>query len=274
MQNKELLMPTSLYEEAQRRLNELVEIEKKKQAEIQSAPNGKIHIVNSKKRVQYYLRTDSSDKSGIYIQKTQMSTLQKYIQKSYDEKIQKTIQKEIRYIKKFLDNSSKLVEKTRNIYSSQPDEVKSYITPIDYSDEDYIKKWLDVDYEKKEIQTSSAVFITDRGEQVRSKSELTIANMLYKYGIPYKYECPIKIKNNIIIHPDFTVLNVKKRKVLYWEHRGMMDDRDYARHTVQRLKDFASAGIIIGDNLIITEETVASPLGTNEIENVIKRLLI
>lgn len=39
--------------------------------------------------------------------------------------------------------------------------------------------------------------ITDKGERVKSKSELTIANALYRSKIPYKYECPIILHNGI-----------------------------------------------------------------------------
>jgi hypothetical protein len=38
---------------------------------------------------------------------------------------------------------------------------------------------------------------------------------------------------------------------------------------VLRLKTLMKNGIILGQNLIITEEAAASPLGTNEIETVI-----
>ena len=90
-------------------------------------------------------------------------------------------------------------------------------------------------------------------------------------GIPYKYECPKALLNGKEIYPDFTVLNVKARKEIYWEHRGMMDDREYAKQAVFKLKSLMKNGIILGDNLIITEETTANPLGTNEIETIINR---
>lgn len=50
----------------------------------------------------------------------------------------------------------------------------------------------------------------------------------------------------------------------------MMDDRDYARQAVFKMKSLMQNGIVIGDNLIITEETSANPLGTNEINEMIK----
>ena len=101
-----------------------------------------------------------------------------------------------------------------------------------------------------------------------------LANALAGHGIPYKYECPPVLKSGIRIHPDFTVLNVKERRQLYWEHRGMMDNEDYARHTVDRIKQYLKSGIVIGRDLIITEESSSSPPGTDEIECIIRTFFL
>ena len=100
---------------------------------------------------------------------------------------------------------------------------------------------------------------------------MTIANRLAEKGIPYKYECPLMLRNGAVVYPDFTVLNLKERKEIYWEHRGMMDDREYVRNTVFKLKSMMKSGIVVGENLIITEETSENPLGTNEIDTMINK---
>ena len=74
-----------------------------------------------------------------------------------------------------------------------------------------------------------------------------------------------------VFHPDFTVLNVRERREIYWAHRGMMDDRQYSANSVMRIKTLNSNGIIQGFNLIITEETSTGPLGTNEVELMINK---
>ena len=159
----------------------------------------------------------------------------------------------------------------QQIYSSYPEEAKKYINPIDMSDEDYVKHWLNIPYDGKGILDYVPYYETDRKERVRSKSELNIANALAVKGIPYKYECPLLFKNGFTIYPDFTVLNVKERRVKYWEHRGMMDDKDYAKNAVSRIKTYVNNGYYLGIDLIITEETSSSPLGTDEIDAVIKK---
>lgn len=240
---------------------------------IEKYPEGKIHIIRHSKGLQYYLRMDSIDKSGKYISKKDMKKINMYIQKKYDMSILTILESEKRNLKHFLNGIESDVDKIRNIYSINPKEIKESITPIDISDSDYANEWLNEQYKHKEISPDTPKFITNRGENVRSKSELTIANALDKHGIPYKYECPLLLKNEIPIYPDFTILNIKSRREFYWEHRGMMDDRDYARNAVKRLKDLANEGIVLGDNLIITEETYNSPLDTKEIERIINHFL-
>ena len=50
----------------------------------------------------------------------------------------------------------------------------------------------------------------------------------------------------------------------------MMDDRDYAKNSVARLREYADNQIFPGDNLIITEETYTLQLGTNDIAKTIE----
>jgi len=271
---RELLHPTNIYEEALLRYEELSNVVREKEMEIAKAPEGKIHIIRSARRDQYYLRKNAKDVSGEYLRRSDIAKVMIYLQKYYDEKICKLLRKEMLNLERFLKDANKYNGLIKKAYSSNSEETKKLIDPLDMSDEDYAKRWLQFAYVGKEIIGETPVWITEKGERVRSKSELNIANALSKYSVPYRYECPIKLKNGIILYPDFTVLNVRKRKTYYWEHRGMMDDREYAMHAVRRTKDMAKSGIILGNNLIHTEETIGCSLGTDEIKGVIEKFLL
>ena len=65
--NRQYLQPTNLYQEAKRRLEELYLTQDKLEKRLKTYPEGKLHIVRNGSRVQYYLRTDSKDKSGAYV---------------------------------------------------------------------------------------------------------------------------------------------------------------------------------------------------------------
>ncbi len=271
---KQLSNTSNLVEEATKRLNQAIDVKKSLETWLSGCPEGKIHVVNSKNRIQYYLRKESSDKSGNYLGKKQQKTIKTFLQKSYDEKAVKSLNKEIRILSKFIKEYSGLPAQFRNLYSELPDPMKGFINPVDISDDDFVRNWKNLDFTPKRIEENSSSYVTDRSEVVRSKSELAIANMLNKMNIPYRYECPVELRRGIIIHPDFTVLNIKTRKTFYWEHRGMMDDRDYAQNSVRRIKDYESCGIFPGKGLIITEETLRTPLGTKEIMSVIQAYLL
>ncbi len=264
-----ILNPTILYQEAKRRYQEIKESADKIENEIQKAPPGIIRIANSDKRVQFYLREGKSDKDGKYIRKTNTQTIQTFLQKSYYEKVMKCLKAEIRNLENFIKKSDNIAKNIQQTYSHFPMEIKQYIDPIDMSDDDYTKTWLCIPYQGKAIPDHIPVYKTNNGELVRSKSELTIANKLAERGIPYKYECPLTLLNGKKIYPDFTILDIRTRKEIYWEHRGMMDDREYAKQAVFKMKSLMKDGIILGKNLIITEETTTNPLGTNEIDAVI-----
>ncbi|MCQ2080835.1 MAG: hypothetical protein MJZ11_04195 [Lachnospiraceae bacterium] len=262
--------PSCLYDEAQRRYNEITNYCQLLEKRIHKYPPGKIHTIKTNGKVQYYLRATNKDVGGEYISKSDKQKILLYLQKKYDEKAYALLNKEQKSILNLIEKSNDSIDKFQSLYSDNPSEIKNYITPLDLSDDDYAMAWIAEKYIGKEVPTNTTVYTTNKGESVRSKSELNIANTLEQNGIPYKYECPLTLNNGKIIYPDFTILNKRKRNIYYWEHRGMMDDREYAKHTVQRIKELSKSGIIIGKNLIITEETQAYQLGTDEIDMMIK----
>ena len=265
------LKPTNLYNEAHRRYHELLAIRQQLEKDLTGSPPGKILIARSHSRTQFYLRSENSEKTGEYIPKSDSDKLKAYIRKSYDEKVLKLIDREIHILEVLLRKSDNIDDMIRKLYSDLPAEAKQFIDPIDMTDEDHSIAWENIPYTGKQLSDYVPLYETDKKERVRSKSELNIANTLAARKIPYKYECPLLLKDGSTIHPDFTVLNVRERKVFYWEHRGMMDDKDYAKKSVSRIKEYMKNGIFIGCNLIITEETSSSPLGTNEISSTIDR---
>lgn len=264
-----MLSPTHLYTEAQKRLNELYKIRTMLEKESTTRLEGNLHIVCSEKRIQYYIRTDPKDKSGKYLRKSETTKIKQYLQKKYNERVFMIISKEIKGIEKLLYLNGSAVEEIREIYSDNHREINMNIDPIDISDDDYKNEWISREYNCKKIPDGAPIYTSDKGDRVRSKSELNIANMLFKKNIPYKYECPLVLSSGMTIYPDFTVLNICDRKEIYWEHRGMMGDEKYANHSVYRLKQYSKENIFLGDNLIITEETLENPLGTDEIERII-----
>ncbi|RTQ92254.1 AAA family ATPase [Lysinibacillus telephonicus] len=109
---------------------------------------------------------------------------------------------------------------------------------------------------------------TIRGEMVRSKSEVIVANILDKMKIDYSYEEPLVISGKTYI-PDFTLRY--QGKTAYLEHLGMLGNKSYRKHWDEKRTNYESVGITekIG-NLIITEDGLDGSLDATLIESKIQ----
>jgi hypothetical protein len=84
---------------------------------------------------------------------------------------------------------------------------------------------------------------TERGDLVRSKSEIIIADKLHARGIEYAYEQPLILGNGRIRYPDFTVADHARGITFYWEHLGMLGDAVYRSRWERKRIEYISAGI-------------------------------
>jgi hypothetical protein len=89
---------------------------------------------------------------------------------------------------------------------------------------------------------------TIRGELVRSKSEVIIANLLDSMGVPYSYEQPFFGKDGSVRYPDFTVEDAESGRRLLVEHLGMLDRPDYKSRWEKKLVWYRAMGVqLVGD---------------------------
>ena len=84
---------------------------------------------------------------------------------------------------------------------------------------------------------------TERGDLVRSKSELVIADKLHARGIDYAYEQPLVLLNGRTRYPDFTIADHARGVTFYWEHLGMLDDHGYRARWEAKRAEYLECGI-------------------------------
>lgn len=258
---------------------ELVQsIIKKAEKSLDNAPEGNLRIArrkNSKGKIipQYYLVTQKSDTNGRYIPKSEISKAKKIAQRDYDKKVLELCRKIEKVFGDFLKTLPK--EKVSDIFTENP-ERRSLINPYILSDDEFRKAWESQSYEKKPFPENAPEIFTEKGEHVRSKSEKIIADKLNAMNIPYRYEAPLRLKknyNSLTLHPDFTILDVKNRRELIFEHFGMMSDSEYARNAVEKINLYENNGFLFGKNLFFTMETDKSPLNMKSFEKMLKNVL-
>lgn len=255
--------------EEQRRLEEIL---KNATEQLLNAPEGTVHISNSKGYTQFYLYNGQSGKQDKYIKKADSERIRQLVQKSYVQKIQKISEKRLSQIKRITkDYDDDEIEK---IFSDMHAERKKIVEPIVATWEQELERWIKKEYQGKQFREGSPAIYSDQGERVRSKSEKIMADYFYRHSIPYKYECPLVLRGIGTVYPDFTFLSPRTKEEIYWEHDGMMDDPNYARSAIKKLEAYEKNGIYMGERLIVTFETTESVLNTSMIENNVKRFLI
>ena len=112
---------------------------------------------------------------------------------------------------------------------------------------------------------------TARGELVRSKSEVIIANMLHSKDIEYEYEKVLDLGEEGIRIPDFTIDDAESGICIYWEHCGMMNDAGYRVRWEEKKALYQKHGIIEGDNLIVTYDNYNGGIDSERILEIIEK---
>lgn len=265
------ISPDFLVGSIRKRKAELERVLHERETALQDAPAGTLRIAVKVEIHQYYHRVYSSDNLGVYLKRAQDSLASALAQKDYDCRLINELKAEIKALDRLLDEYRP--DKIDSIYSSLHEYRKPLIRPARLPDDDYVRRWISVEYEKKEFEENAPDYYTAKSERVRSKSEILIADALGRHNIPYHYEYPIQIPGIGTIHPDFFCLNVRKRQVYIWEHNGMMSDPEYAENAINRIEKYAQAGYYPGENLILSFESSSHPLSSRTIERTINRYL-
>lgn len=137
-----------------------------------------------------------------------------------------------------------------------------------------LRLWAEADYERIDYMEWEKKHRTTRGLKVRSKSELTIVQLLYQYDdyLALRYEEVIHIGEKTLI-PDFVIMT-RSGKKYYWEHAGLISNPNYLKRHMEKLELYASAGITMWNNLIVTYDDEDGNLDAGIIESIIKTLLV
>lgn len=249
---------------------------KKVDSLLAGAPEGRLTYQTKNGRpYYYYLIKKGKIWRKTYIKKKDRAIAEKLAQKEYFEEIKNKLNEQIHILAQFLTlyNETALEQVYRNL----PEERKQLIKPLVLGTKEKMQVWNEEIYEPYDAYSEHKIYETIRGEMVRSKSEVIIANMLYQYrkDIDYKYERPLTLidKNGkeVIVHPDFTIINKHTARIYYYEHAGKMDDSRYATDFVKKMELYVMNNIIPGKDLLISYETSLAPLSISYIRKLVEK---
>lgn len=274
-----------------RRAADLQNLIKIKEHALKNAPAGSVRIVQRRNNVlQFYRKTEAGDYQGSYMPREEDALARRLVQKDYDQRALEKAKQELCLIQQFQTALQK--KSTDTAFAALDKTRQTLVTPATLTDEQYAELWQNQSYRKNKRHEENQQLTTDRGELVRSKSEVIIANALSASKVPYRYEFPLVIERGeesgkgsretsssfvnedfCEFHPDFYCLNVRTRKEYAWEHFGMMDDAEYAARAAEKLALYSANDYFPGKNLIITMESKSAPIDSREINRVINEYL-
>jgi DNA helicase-4 len=125
------------------------------------------------------------------------------------------------------------------------DKMMKYRNFDDFHQKSYREKFIKTgfnlsNYNEIQIKNRRNYKKTIKGEYLRSKEEVDIANFLYLNGIDYSYETTYQeIKNNIKTHPDFYIKQLGLEN--YIEHFGVDQNFDNSMYSPTELKSYLNS---------------------------------
>ena len=258
--------------QAQKRIDELQQVIDFLQKQLEKAPEGTLYGSTSHSQLQWQ-RIVGTKRSYLSGGKTKL--IKALAQKKYNALLLEDFKRQ----RRALDNliKSYVPQNGEKTYMSMGERWRQQIVPLNIPDAEYADLWQNLHYRGKSIGNTG--LLTAKGEYVRSKSEIIVADVLASLNVPYRYEFPHELKSvessrSVSVYSDFTCLNVRTRKEFVWEHFGMMDDADYAQNAVVKIEMYQNSGYFLGDNLIITMETHDKPLNSQMVLNLAKKYLV
>lgn len=262
--------PASLTQDALREDLFLLETEiERLKSSLGEPSRGKLLVSGTHTEPKYYLRDDHGKR---YLTASEMDLAATCAQREYYEDLLRVLEKR----HTVMSNALKQLEALdpEKVFQTMSENRKRLVVPEFLPNDDFLKLWGSVQYAGKGFREGEKEYYTAKGERVRSKSETDIADRCYYRGVYYRYEYPWTLSTAGVWFPDFTVVNVRTRKVYIWEHLGIEDREDYASNNLGKLRIYQQNGFWPGENLILTHETASRPLTVRDIDAVIDHYLV
>ncbi|MBO4928375.1 MAG: hypothetical protein J5379_09030 [Clostridiales bacterium] len=231
------------------------------EAALRNAPNGSLRVDCGRQKT-HYAWAETPYSRGKYIPSGKEDLIGKLAQKSYAQKFLNEARQELRLIERFI--ASMPGHRADLVYSKLTPERQRLVTPYLLDADTYAQNWESQSFESNPNYPELLKYETRRGEKVRSKTELIIADTYFELGIPYRYECALHVRNGVVYYPDFTLLDTFHRRIVFHEHFGLIDDAEYRKKAEKKIQEYERYGIYSCKNLLLTYESATTPFDSKK----------
>ncbi len=236
-------------------------------------PGGFLMVAKRRTKTEWYIKRGQS---GLhYLPKSQEKLARSMAQAAYARdflKAAEKVRKELIRIQTMGGERSaaimyhKLAAPYEKLSDARRKLIRAYVLP----DKEYAAYWKALPYEGKPFAPDTPEIYTEPGERVRSKSEKMTADKLYQMGLFYRYECPCVIPGIGTLYPDFTILDLREREEVIYEHFGLMDQPDYLKNALWKIDQYQKGGYPLGRRFLCSFESSAQLIDIQAFERMIK----
>lgn len=235
------------------------------QEQLSTFPDGKLVCTHNGKYLKWFQSDGHTQK---YLTSDDHSLIEQLAIKKYLTLQLENLLHEQKAITFYLRHHNADNDKAEKLLTNNPEYqtlLSSFFTPLSQE----LSSWATSSYIRNTSYPELLIHKTISGIYVRSKSETIIDMFLYKNRIPFRYECALQLGSSTIF-PDFTIRHPKTGKFFYWEHFGLLDNKNYIQNMNSKLQLYINHGIIPSVQLITTYETKEHPLNSEIIEKIIE----
>ena len=251
-----------IYQQLENALAQLQEARTRYEFELEGMPDGKLVHVKAADGERYYVEVRDGERPsrrGITRRPDLVATFarKEYLRKALaviDHDV-RTLERAVRRYRRF--DPEEVVGSLSSAYRDLPLDafyhplVDTVALSLDATDEQRIAShaaWGAEAPGPSDYLPEGRTLRTSRGERMRSEAEVLIAETLYSYGIPFRYEQELEA-GGATFHPDFTFEGAGGKE-FYLEFCGMMDDPAYVEGHKRKRSAYEAAGIAEWDNII------------------------
>ena len=241
------------------------------QRTLETLPKGRLVTKRVKGRLYYYCADEKTRKEK-YIPKSNLTLIHQLKEKRWLKKSIRIMEKNIK--------AQEQVLKAYQLYDSQtilnmlPDSYREeFLEEYENKVRPNLHKWAEESYRKNPYHQDELIHTTYFGLRVHSKGELIIAELLYRLGIPFRYDAAIKVRdrfgNTKWRYVDF-LIKLPTGEYLLWEHMGLFAKEDYRNDQFEKLTEYYFQGYFMPNNLIITMDGPNGEFDSAAVERIIK----
>jgi len=230
------------------------------------APAGELRMRKHNNGYQWWVHYPGSATKDEYIKGLDKDKHRSYANKYYLSLLKKEIEKENNIL---IKSQYYNPENKGTIYDNLPSYIKQYVTPLHKSTATQIQDWYERDFQSNTFDFSPmSSFTTQKGEIVRSRAELIIANELAAHNLYYHYEEVLTLSSGKKRYPDFTVAHPATGEFYYIEFFGMMNNEKYALDAYTKIQEYSNDAVF--PKMIFMFDYVGAPFTNTTVTNIIK----